>query len=306
MKRERRCCITGFVAAVAAFFAFSTTSCGPVHKALQSGDPVGIYNFGVEMYEQGEWSKAITLFANVEPYFVGTFRDDSLLYFKARSQYKVGNYYGAAEELDGFRRRYGRSIFLEDAEGLYALCFYYIAPQSSRDHKSTQMAIINISEFMSRYPESEHFEQFNEMREELIARLHQKSFDNAYTYYKIGRYKSAIVAFKNAMKEYPDSRLREELSFYTVASAYELANNSVPQKKEDRFLSMMDSYYTFIAEFPESSYRKQVDAMLKRANTYLDKQKELREAAKEAEQEEMVLGEDVQVRGSRGPAVREL
>lgn len=34
----------------------------------------------------------------------------------------------------------------------------------------------------------------------LTQRLHDKTYLNAYTYYKIGRYKSAIVALKNALK----------------------------------------------------------------------------------------------------------
>lgn len=56
---------------------------------------------------------------------------------------------------------------------------------------------------MSRYPDSEKYGQFEQMRNELTGRLHDKEFLNAYTYYKIGKHKSAIVALKNACGNTP-------------------------------------------------------------------------------------------------------
>ena len=50
-------------------------------------------------------------------------------------------------------------------------------------------------------------------------------------------------------------------------------HNSVQRKQTDRYLSMLDSYYTFIAEFPESTHRKEVDRMAKHARDYLDRNK---------------------------------
>ena len=94
---------------------------------------------------------------------------------------------------------------------------------------------------------------------------------NAYTYYKIGKHKSAIVALKNALRKYPETPHREELMYLIVGSGYELAHNSVQRKQTDRYLSMLDSYYTFIAEFPESTHRKEVDRMAKEAKDYLAK-----------------------------------
>ena len=140
-----------------------------------------------------------------------------------------------------------------------------------RDQTVTGQAIVAISEFMSRYPDSEKYGQFEQMRNELTGRLHDKEFLNAYTYYKIGKHKSAIVALKNALRKYPETPHREELMYLIVGSGYELAHNSVQRKQTDRYLSMLDSYYTFIAEFPESTHRKEVDRMAKEAKDYLAK-----------------------------------
>lgn len=251
-------------------------SCSVTQKVIKTNDPFIIYDHALTLYEAENWKKSVLLFEIVEPYVAGSSREDSLLFFKARSNFKLADYDVAIQELDEFRRSFGRSVFLEDAEGIYTLSHYYQAPGTTRDQTLTMQAISVIDEFISRYPESENISKFLDMRKELYLRLHEKSFLNAYTYYKIGRHKSAIVAFRNAMKEYPYSEFREKISFYIVASSYELARNSVDSKKEDRYLQMIDSYYTFLAEFPESTYRSEADQMESRARNYIDRQNDNR------------------------------
>jgi outer membrane protein assembly factor BamD len=146
-----------------------------------------------------------------------------------------------------------------------------MAPTPERDQTVTSQAIIAITEFMSRYPESEDIDEFNEMLDDLTGRLMEKSYLNAYTYYKIGKYKAAIVAFKNAMKRYPDSPRTEEMMYYMTVSSYRLADNSVESKQLDRFLAMLDAYYSFIAEYPESKHVRELERMAKAARTFLDK-----------------------------------
>lgn len=272
--------------AIGALILLSTViigGCGVTTKALKTGDPELIYNAALDLYDSGEWNKAAGLFDAIKPYYNGTSRDDSVQFFSARCRYKNGEYQTASQQLDEFRRQYGRSVFLEDAEGMYTLCHYFLAPGPTRDSGLIKTAIMAIDEFISRYPNSAQMSVFQDLNKELIGRLHEKSFANAYTYYKTGYYKSAIVAFRNALKEYPDSGFREEISYYIVASAYELGSNSVLSKKEDRFLDMVDAYYTFIAAYPESKYRDEVDQMLKKANHYIDSMKKS-ESGEEAEE----------------------
>ena len=137
---------------------------------------------------------------------------------------------------------------------MYALCFYNLSPSPSRDQTMTGQAIMAINEFISRYPNSDQIENFRKINDELTERLHEKSYINAYTYYKIGRYKSAIVALKNALKQYPESKHREQIMYLIVDSSYRLASNSVADKQTDRYLAMLDSYLSFKEEYPESKH----------------------------------------------------
>ncbi len=247
--------------------------CSVSQKAIKSGDPERMYDRAMELYEAEEWKKAATMFETVSPYYMGTDREDFIAFCRARCFFKDSDFEISTMLMDDFRRTYGRSEYLEDIEGMYTLSFYYLSPSPDRDQQMTLSAMVAIEEFLSRYPSSKQCDAFREMLAELEGKLHKKSYVNAYTYYKIGRYKSAIVAFKNAIKEYPDSEFREDLLYYVVASSYELSRNSINSKKEDRYLAMMDSYYTFIAEFPDSEYRPDVDVMLKRARKYIEDKK---------------------------------
>ena len=249
--------------------AFS--GCAGINSLLKSGQPELIYSKALEYYQKEKWQRASTLFEGVQHYYTGSSREDSISFFNARCKYKNRDFDTASTLLDDFRRKFGRSAFIEDAEGMYALCFYYLSPGPSRDQTMTGQALIAINEFMSRYPHSDRVEDFKQINGELTQRLHDKSYLNAYTYYKIGKHKSAIVALKNALRKYPETPHREELMYLIVGSGYELAHNSVQRKQTDRYLSMLDSYYTFIAEFPESTHRKEVDRMAKEAKDYLAK-----------------------------------
>ena len=241
------------------------------NKIIKSGNPKLIYNTGLDYYEKGKWHKAADLFTAVEHYYIGTTTEDSIAFFKARCHFKDKDYEVATGELDEFRRKFGRSVFVEDAEGMYALCFYFMSPQPERDQTVTAQAIAAISEFLYRYPNSAKRKEFENITVELTQRLHDKAFLNAYTYYKIGRHKSAIIAFRNALKTYPESSHREELMYYIVKSGYELAHNSIESKQADRYLSMLDSYYSYLSEYPDSKHLRELGRFAKEAKDFMDK-----------------------------------
>jgi len=256
--------------AFAVIAAAALCGCG-VTKILRSGQYDLVYEKAMEFYDKKKWNKAGQLLEGIQHHYVGTPKEDSVAYYTAYCKFKAKDYQDASILLDQFRHRYGRSRFLEDVEGMYALCYYNMSPAPTRDQSLTRAAIVAISEYLSHYPASEHADEFNAMMHELNERLHDKAYINAYTYYKIGRYKSAAVAMRNALKQYPDSKHREDIMYYIVMSSYRLAHNSIESKKADRYLSMLDSYYSFIAEYPESKHVKELTRLTKEAKNYLDK-----------------------------------
>ncbi|MBQ5691378.1 MAG: outer membrane protein assembly factor BamD [Alistipes sp.] len=242
-----------------------------MHKIIKSGDPELIYSEALKYYKNEKWNKAADLFDASQAYYVGNVQEDSIAFFSARSKFKDRNYVDASMQLDEFRRKFGRSIFLEDSEAMLAMCQYYLSPDATRDQTITAEAIISFSEFIERYPNSKRVEAFRELIFELTNRLKKKAYLNAYTYYKVQRYKSAVVALRNALKTYPETPYREEILYLITVSNFRLAHNSIEEKQGERYLNVLDSYYSFINEFPESKHRKELERYTREAKDFLDK-----------------------------------
>lgn len=248
-------------------------SCSSLQRVINTDDPDLIFQRGLEYYKGEKWTKAILLFEHCEPYLKGFPQEDSVAYYRAHSYFKNVDYQTSATLFDEFRRTYGRSVFIENAEALYAISLYNMCPSPERDQTTTAAAIIAISEFLSHHPNSAQRDYFLEMTHDLTWRMEERTYLNAYTYYKILRYDSAIIAFRNALKKYPDSHRREDIMYYITMSAYKFADNSVASKQSDRFMTMLDSYYSFIMEYPESKYRQELDQAAEVAKRYIEKNK---------------------------------
>ena len=250
------------------------SGCGGVTGVLRTKNPEVIYAEAMKYYEKEKWLRASTLFEGAQPYYIGSDREDSIAFFNARCKFKSRDFDSAALLFDDFRHSFGRSVFIEDAEGMFALCYYYLSPGPTRDQTMTGQALKAVNEFMSRYPNSTRLDKFKEIDKELTSRLYEKSYLNAYTYYKIGRYKSAIRALKNSLKQYPETHHRERIMFLIVDASYRYASNSIVEKQTDRYLAMLDSYLSFKEEFPESKQMKDADRMAKHARDLLDRNKQ--------------------------------
>lgn len=157
-------------------------------------------------------------------------RADTLAYYTGLCYYKSGDFVSSAELFDGFRRRFGRSPFLEDAEYMYAKGFYFSSPKPEYDQTATHQALQAITEYLDRYPNSVKKDQLIENMIELRQKLYDKAFMNAKVYYDIGYYNSAVTALQNAIDMYPESGHREELAYLIVSAHCLYARNSVASR----------------------------------------------------------------------------
>jgi outer membrane protein assembly factor BamD len=202
--------------------------------------------------------------------FTGSPQEDSLYYFYGSSLFQAQDFTTSQEIFDGFRRRFGGSKFLEEAEYKYSAGFYYLSPDPQHDQSVTLLGINAITEFLGRFPETAHKEISLERLEELRRKLYAKSYENARLYYTIGQYKAAVRALGNAIDEFPSSPYREELMYLATRSAYLLAKNSVASLMTDRYLAMMDNYYNLVSEYPETRYMREVETMRDEARAHID------------------------------------
>jgi outer membrane protein assembly factor BamD len=243
--------------------------------ALMYTEGLRYYNMkkkGKETNSMANLRKAQTLFSEAvrSQAFAGSPQEDSLYYFLGCSYFEAQDFQTSQEVFDGFRRRFGASRFIEEAEYKFAAGFYYLSPDPQHDQSITLRAMSAISEFLGRFPATAHREICNQRMEELQRKLYAKSYENARLYYTIGQYKAAVRALNNAIDEFPASPYREELMYLATRSAYLFARNSIPSQMTDRYMSMMDNYYNLISEYPETRHKREVEQMRDEASAHIE------------------------------------
>lgn len=241
------------------------SSCSSYDKLVKGRDYQTQYDEALRYYSINKDNKAIALFDNIETIFSATDKIDTIKFYKARANYRMGDYYTAVNLMDEFRKSYSRSPFAEEAEYLYAMCYYQLAPGPELDQSNTALAINAFNEYIERYPRSARRDACLEMIEELQGRIYAKTFIVGQTYYNIGYYNSAIHSFKNMLKDYPEIPQREEILYLLVKANYQYAKASVQSKQRERYYNTIDAYYNFAAEYPESEYMPEVERMFRNA-----------------------------------------
>jgi len=136
------------------------------------------------------------------------------------------------------------------------------------DQSSTYQAIQQLQMFLEYYPQSSRKQEAQNMIFALQDKLVLKELYSARLYYNLGNYMgnnylSCVITAQNALKDYPYTDYREDLSILILRAKYEMAVNSVEDKKMDRYRETVDEYYAFKNEFPESKYLKEAERIFK-------------------------------------------
>jgi len=90
-------------------------------------------------------------------------------------------------------------------------------------------------------------------------------------FFKTNDLQAAIVTFNNLLKEFPDTRYRED-ALYTLMKAYKLyAEKSISSKFSERYAQVYETCDKILQDFPKSKYTKEVTAIQEDASKYIKK-----------------------------------
>ena len=239
---------------------------------LSSNDVDAKYKAAMEYFNNKKYLKAGQLFESMSILTDGTERDDTVRYYWALSNYRYKDYYTAESNFAKFITKYPQSPFTSDARFLRIDCLYRATYRWELDQTPTRSCLATIMEYEREFPEeTEHIEACELMRDDLNDRLDRQAFENARIYYKMEDYLAARVALRNVLKDNSENRYREDVLYYTAMASYQYARLSVPAKQKERYLVFVDDYLNFVGEYPESSYRRELDAMYRRSQRALGK-----------------------------------
>ena len=260
------------------------SSCGEYNKVLKSTDYEYKYEAAKAYFAKGQNSKAATILEELIPIMKGTTNAEESLYMLAMTYFNQGDYVTASHYFNTYYTTYPRGIYTELARFYSGKALYLDTPEPRLDQSSTYKAIQELQMFMEYFPTSQRKLDAQDMMFALQDKLVEKEYLSAKLYYDLGsytgnssysstgnNYQAAIVTAQNALREYPYSNMREELSWIVLRAKYDLAKESVQEKKEERMRDAIDEYYAFKNEFPESKHSKEVENIFKEASKYVNK-----------------------------------
>ena len=250
-------------------------SCGEYNKVMKSSDLEYKYAYAKKAFENKRYAQAYTILTDLVPVFRGTPHAEESLYLLALSYYENKDYISSGSYFKQYYQRYPRGQYAELARFYAGYGFYLDSPDSQLDQTETIRAMEELQAFLDYFPKSDKASIAQSAVFELQDKLVLKELQNATLYYNLGNYmgnnyESAVITAQNAIKSYPYSKYKEDLEMLVLKARYREAVESVEEKKIERFRTVIDEYYSFINDYPESKSRKEADNIFKIANRYVN------------------------------------
>ncbi len=244
---------------------FSVAGCkSRYEKLLASNDTGKKYQEAIRLYNKKDYTKALALFDQLNQKFRGREEAEELAYYFAYTNYRLGDYTTSRYLFKVFADTYPNSTRAEECRFMSAYCYYLDSPKFSLDQQNTLQAIESLQLFINFYPKSDRVAEASDLIQKLRDKLERKAFANAKLYYDIGgydvqNYRSAVFAFKNVLRDYPDTKYAEEMEYLTVHAQYLFAANSIESKQEERFTEAITLANEFVENYPNSKYLKNIN-----------------------------------------------
>ena len=237
------------------------------------------YEYAKECFACGKFSQATTLLQELVTPLKASDNAEESLYMLGMSEYCGGDFGSAAETFKKYHTSYPRGIFAEQALYHVGRSLYESTPEPRLDQSATISAINAYQTFLDYFPDSKLRLEAQKNMFELQDKLVLKEYLSAELYYNLGgyfgnctnggsNYEACIVTAQNAIKAYPYTSMREDFSLLIAKSKYELACQSVEEKKVERFRDAEDECYGFLNEFPESKDKEAVEKFIANCKKY--------------------------------------
>ena len=262
------------------FSALLLTGCGnEFNRVYKTNDYSFKYEYAKECFAKGKYTRCSTLLQDLVTMQKGTDNAQESLYMLAMSEYCNRNYEGAAATFKKYYTSYPKGFYAEQAHFYVGQSLYKCTPEPRLDQSQTVNAIAAFQEFLDLYPDSHNKETAQGRMFELQDKLVQKELYSAQLYYDLGQYfgnctygdnnyEACIITAQNALKDYPYSALREKFAVLVMKSKYELAQQSVEEKKLERFQDAEDECYGFLNEYPDSKDKATAERFINKCKEF--------------------------------------
>lgn len=243
-----------------------TSACkSSFERTRTSGNAELILNTAFSYYEKKNYQRALTLYDLVLNTLRGDPRAERAYYEYAYCHYYTNQYLLASFYFKNFSNTFTNSKFREDAAYMTAYSNYQLSPTYRLDQSATESAIEEFQTFVNLFPSSEKVGQCNQLIDELRRKLEQKAFAEGQLYYNLRQYQSSVISFDNLLRDYPESPDVERVRYLIAKGTFLLAENSVVEKKGERYTEAANRCGDFLEKYPSGKYAKEIKLISKEA-----------------------------------------
>ncbi len=186
-------------------------------------------------------------------------------FYYAYSYYYQKQYTLAAYYFKNFSNTFTNSVFREEAAFMSAYSNYLLSPTFRLDQANTRQAIDEFQLFVNLFPQSKRVGECNKLIDELRRKLEEKAFAEGELYYNLRQYQSAVISFDNLLRDYPESPDAERVRYLIAKSAFLLSENSIVEKKADRYSQTVTRCDDFLEKYPTGKYSKEIKQIRRNA-----------------------------------------
>lgn len=253
------------------------TSCGEYNKILKSTDNELKYTYAKKYFDEKKYNKAITLLEELIPVFKGTSNAEESLFLLAQSYFYDKDYTSATQFYTAYYNTYPRGEFAELARYNAAYGLYLDSPDARLDQTNTYKSMQQFQNFLEMYPQSDKVQKVQDYLFEMQEKLAFKDLMACRLYFNMGNYlgnnyEACVVTARESMKTYPYSKFSEEFQILILRSRFELATQSIHERKQERFRHVVDEHFNYLNLFPTGKYIKEAEEYYGRALKEMDQE----------------------------------
>ena len=241
-----------------------------------------MYETAKAYYLDGNYNKASDLLETMVTMLKGGDKAEESIMLLAMCYYNSKDYETASQYFKLHYSNYPRGEYAEYSRFYSGKSLYMDITEPELDQSGTYVAINELQLFMEYFPLSKYRDEAQDLIAKLQDVLVKKEYLSAKLYYDLGdymaymgnNYEACIITAQNALKDFPYTALREDISMLVLKARYKMARSSVLEKKVERYRNTVYEYYAFKTEFPESKYLEEAEKYYNEASKFVENNKE--------------------------------
>ena len=239
-------------------------SCGEYNKVLKSRDVDYKFDYAKRAFDQRKFTQAATVLSDLIVPLRGGPKGEEALFLLGMSYFENKDYMNSVVNFKTYYSRYPKGRYAELARFYSGYGYYLDSPDPQLDQSMTVKAIEELQGFLDYFPDSDRVSIAQNAIFEMQDKLTLKELQNSQLYYNLGNfrgnnYQSAIITAQNALKNYPYSKYREDFELLILKSKFQEARQSIAERQADRYREVVDEYFSFINNYPDTKNRKEAD-----------------------------------------------